>query len=161
MKLPKLTPRLALIASLVPHGTIVADIGTDHAYIPMFLVNSGIASYAIAADKHMGPLRIAEENIKFYGCEDKVKILQSDGFLAFIPGQINTAIIAGMGGILIAEILEAGKEIAKSLDYLILQPMTAQLELRKYLIENGYTITEEHVTREKDKFYYVICVESN
>jgi len=175
-KLPKLTPRLKLIASLVPRGSTVADIGTDHAYIPIWLVNSGIAKHAIASDKSIGPLKIAEENIKHYNCEDKIELRQGDGLAVLAqanefnegPGNVPAAgsadpndglhvIIGGMGGILIAEILENGKEIAKSAERLILQPMTAQSELREYLTANGYTIIGEHVTREKEKFYY--CLE--
>ena len=159
-KFPKLTPRLKLIASLVPNGSTVADIGTDHAYIPIFLANSGVATRAIAADKHVGPLKIAEENIRIYGCEDSVKVRQSDGLLEFAPGEVDIIIISGMGGILISEILESGREVAQEAKLLILQPMTAQRELREYLTENGYVITDERVTREREKFYYCICARS-
>jgi len=157
MKLPKLTPRLALIASLVPNGATVADIGTDHAYIPIFLANSGVSPRAIAADKHDGPLKIAEENIQLYGCANSVEVRQSDGLLEFESGEVDAIIIAGMGGILISEILESGSDVAKSAELLILQPMTAQRELREYLTANGYVIVDERVTREKEKFYYCIC----
>jgi len=155
-KLPKLTPRLKLIASLVPNGSTVADIGTDHAYIPIYLVNSGVCENAIASDKSIGPLKIAEENIKLYGCENLIEVCQSDGLGDYSIGEADTVIIAGMGGLLIAEILESGKDVAKSFSRLILQPMTAGTELREYLIANGYIISDEKVAREKDKFYYCI-----
>jgi len=156
MKLPKLTPRLKLIASLVPHGATVADIGTDHAYIPVFLINSGVCHCAIAADILDGPLKSAVDTIQLYNSADKVKVVKSDGFLSLPAGEFDTAIIAGMGGTLISKILEDGKIVAKSVKHLILQPMTAVYELRKYLYENGFEITEEHLIKEGDKLYNVI-----
>ncbi|MCL2837586.1 MAG: class I SAM-dependent methyltransferase [Oscillospiraceae bacterium] len=159
MKIPKLTPRLALIASLVPKDVIVADIGTDHAYIPAYLVNSGVAKHAIASDILDGPLKAARETVEHYGCGDKVELRKSDGLAEFSAGEADTLIIAGMGGVLIAKILENGGDVAKSAKRLILQPMTAAYEVRKYLHENGYFITEEHLAREGDKLYNVIVAE--
>jgi tRNA (adenine22-N1)-methyltransferase len=126
--LPKLTPRLALIASKVRKSTVVCDIGTDHAYLPVYFVNSGISLFAIAADIKVGPLQKAKQTIEKYNAADKVKTILSNGFLEIDKTSFQDAIIAGMGGELIAEIIENAPFLKDGDRTLILQPMTATYE---------------------------------
>lgn len=150
-----MTPRLLAIAQSVPLGARLADVGTDHGYIPIYLCMQGKIKEALAMDLRQGPLSRAEENICRYGLEDQIKTRLSDGLQALAPGEADTAVIAGMGGLLIAEILEAAKF---SLDCYILQPMTATAELRQYLAENGYKIFHEVLAKEEEKIYTIMSV---
>ncbi|MCR8744989.1 tRNA (adenine(22)-N(1))-methyltransferase [Romboutsia lituseburensis] len=152
----KLTDRLLKIASLVTKGKKVADIGTDHGYIPVYLLNKGDIDYAILADVNKGPLENAKKEIRHNGLMDKVDLRLGSGIEVLEKNEVDEIIIAGMGGILISELLEAKKEVAHSLDKLILQPMQAQNELRKYLLNNGYEILDEVLVKEDFRLYEII-----
>ena len=156
--LPGLTPRLSLIASYVQKGAKIADIGTDHAYLPVWLINSGIAVSAVASDISEGPLESARKTACIYNAVDKVTFVKADGLQGVYPSQADEIIIAGMGGELISAILAQCEWIKNSSKRLILQPMTAQAELHDFLSENGYSILEEKVAAEKhnSKLYLVI-----
>ena len=149
----KLTNRLLKIASLVSENKRVADIGTDHGYIPVYLLNKGIIDFAILADVNKGPLENARSEIKINKLEDKVDLRLGSGIEVLKKGEVDEVIIAGMGGILISELLEA-----HSLDKLILQPMQAQEELRKYLLNNGYEILNECLETEDFRLYEIMEV---
>lgn len=153
-----LTPRLECIVKHV-RSKIAADIGTDHAYVPIRLVQSGRAERAIACDVIPGPLKNAEKNIGEYGLSEKIETRLAFGLDAIAPGEADTIIIAGMGGDIIKKILEKGENTAKSAR-LILQPMKAQCELRKFLIYNGYKITGEDLAVEGYKVYNLIEAEA-
>ena len=114
----KLTNRLLKIASLVSENKRVADIGTDHGYIPVYLLNKGIIDFAILADVNKGPLENARSEVKINKLEDKVDLRLGSGIEVLKKGEVDEVIIAGMGGILISELLEANKEVAHSLDKL-------------------------------------------
>lgn len=152
----KLTDRLLKIASLVTKGKKVADIGTDHGYIPVYLLNKGDIDYAILADVNKGPLENAKKEVRHNGLMDKVDLRLGSGIEVLEKNEVDEVIIAGMGGILISELLEAKKEVAHSLDKLILQPMQAQNELRKYLLNNGYEILDEVLVKEDFRLYEII-----
>lgn len=152
----KLTDRLLKIASLVTKGKKVADIGTDHGYIPVYLLNKGDIDYAILADVNKGPLENAKKEVRHNGLMDKVDLRLGSGIEVLEKNEVDEIIIAGMGGILISELLEAKKEVAHSLDKLILQPMQAQNELRKYLLNNGYEILDEVLVKEDFRLYEII-----
>lgn len=152
----KLTDRLLKIASLVTKGKKVADIGTDHGYIPVYLLNKGDIDYAILADVNKGPLENAKKEVRHNGLMDKVDLRLGSGIEVLEKNEVDEVIIAGMGGILISELLEAKKEVAHSLDKLILQPMQAQNELRKYLLNNGYEIIDEVLVKEDFRLYEII-----
>lgn len=154
-----LTPRLLLIAEAAKGAKRLADIGTDHAYIPVYMVLKQGAESAIAADINKGPLMRAEENIKRFGLEEKIKTRLSDGLKNFGAPEADTVIVAGMGGTLIAKILDDSPKMKKEGIRFVLQPMTAEDELRRYLEKNGYKITDEFMTREGDKLYTVILAE--
>ena len=152
----KLTDRLLKIASLVTEGKRVADIGTDHGYIPVYLLNQGKVPYAILADVNKGPLENARGEVRYNKLLDKVDLRLGSGIEVLEKGEVDEVIIAGMGGILISELLEAKLEVAHSVDKLILQPMQAQNELRKYLLNNGFEILDEVLVKEDFRIYEII-----
>ncbi len=152
----KLTDRLLKIASLVSKGKTIADIGTDHGYIPVYLLNKGTIPFAILADVNKGPLENARKEVRHNNLTDKTDLRLGSGIEVLKKGEVDEIIIAGMGGILISELLEANKEVAHSVDKLILQPMQAQEELRKYLLSNGYEIVNEVLVKEDFRIYEII-----
>lgn len=152
----KLTNRLLKIASLVTPNKRLADIGTDHGYIPVYLLNKKIINFAILADINRGPLENARKEVNKNKLEDKVDLRLGSGIEVLKKGEVDEIIIAGMGGILIGELLEANKEVAHEAEKLILQPMQAQEELRKYLLNNGYEILDECLEKEDFRLYEII-----
>lgn len=152
----KLTDRLLKIASLVTKGKKIADIGTDHGYIPVHLLNEGHIDFAILADVNKGPLENARKEVRHNNLIDKVDLRLGSGIEVLKKGEVDEVIIAGMGGILISELLEANIEVAQSTEKFILQPMQAQKELRKYLLNNGYEILDEVLVREDFRIYEII-----
>lgn len=153
----QLSPRLKLIADQVKHGSVLADIGTDHGYIPVYCVSEGICPSALAMDVNPQPLDKAKENIALYGLENSIETRLSNGLAALVRDEADTIVIAGMGGLLMMNILKDGDSVLTDKTNLILQPMLAQKELRQYLYENGFTIDREFVCREDNKFYNIIC----
>lgn len=151
-----LSERLRQIAEYVENGSVIADIGTDHAHIPIYLVLKGVIKEAIAMDINSGPLEKARENIMQYECADKIELRLSNGFDALKENQADTAIIAGMGGRLIIDILTRGQKVASSINNFILSPHTDIPLVRKYLQENGYTITNENMVYDEEKYYTII-----
>lgn len=154
----KLTPRLEKIASMIPKCTCVGDVGTDHAYIPVALVERQIVTRAIASDVVDGPVRNARKTVERYGVSNQVEVRKGSGLAPYDIGEIQGVIIAGMGGPLIAEIIEADYELAHALDFMILQPMIGQEVLREYLESHNFKIVEEYIETEGDKFYEIIKV---
>ncbi|MBM7614627.1 tRNA (adenine(22)-N(1))-methyltransferase [Alkaliphilus hydrothermalis] len=155
----KLTPRLEKIASLVENHSRVADIGTDHGYIPLYLLQNRISSFAIASDVNKKPLESAEANIKIYGYGGKIETRLGGGLATLRPGEVDTIIIAGMGGLLISDILEEAQDIVESTKTFILQPMQAQEELRRYLVKNGFCIKLDQLVKEDHRIYEIIVAE--
>ncbi len=153
---PKLTPRLKEIASLIPKGSLVADIGTDHAYLPIWLSMNGYCKSIIASDIKIGPVHRAEEMVGRYGQMDKISVRLGAGLDTLSKGEVNCIVIAGMGGLIIADILKDGSDIIRYDDTLILQPMTAAEELREFLINNGFSIEDERLAKEDKKIYHII-----
>ncbi len=152
-----LTPRLLKIAEMVPAGSKVIDVGSDHAYVPIYLALEKKILCALATDVHEGPLRRAAENILCYGLSDVISTRKADGLSGVDTTGFDTVIIAGMGGVLISDILSAaGETDGKTF---ILQPMTGIRELREYLTCNNYIITEEGIVQEEEKLYTVIKAE--
>lgn len=149
-----MTPRLYAIASMVPQGAFFADVGTDHAYLPIYLAENNLIFHAVAADINRGPLLRAKGNIKKYNLEEKIDTCLSDGFEELDGNSFDTASIAGMGGILIARILEK----APRGKLYILQPMRDAHFLRAYLSSNGFELVDEKLAEEGNKIYTVIAV---
>lgn len=144
-----LTPRLRMIADLVPKCNTVCDIGTDHGYVAIYLAKKGIAKKVIAADIKEGPLKQAEKNIALFGASDSVETRLSNGFENIRQNEADCAIIAGMGGETIREILKNDKGCT----YYVLQMQTAHRDLREYLAENGFVILKEAIAKEERKMY--------
>lgn len=151
----ELTPRLQTVAVQVPPGSRFADIGTDHAYLPVWLLRGGVIESAIAADLRKGPLERARQTAAQYGVADRISFRLCDGLSAISGEEADVIAIAGMGGDTIATILAAApwtKGIDKTL---LLQPMTAFPDLRQWLQSNGYTIEEERIAREGKRLYSI------
>ena len=154
-----LTPRLKRIADLVPKDARVADIGTDHGYIPLYLLQNKVTSHIIASDVNEGPFKKARENINSYGFENEIDMRLGSGLEVLGMGDADIAIIAGMGGILITELLQKNKLITDSIDTFILQPMQAQKELRQYLLANGFKICQDILIKEGFRIYEILVVQ--
>lgn len=154
----KLTPRLQCVASCINKCNLLADIGTDHAYIPIYAVQKGIATKAIASDVVKGPLKIAENNIKSHGLENKITTCLADGLDS--AKNADVIVIAGMGGKLICNILKENFEVAQNADYMVIQPMTCSFELRSFLHKNNFKIVEEKLALEEDKIYNIMVVKN-
>lgn len=154
----ELTPRLRAIADQVSRGARFADVGTDHAYLPVWLILNGVIDRAIAADLREGPLERARQTAAQYGAAERVSFRLCDGLSAITPEEADVIAIAGMGGDTIAGILAAAPWTRKEGKLLLLQPMTAQPELRRWLGEHGYTILRERISREGKRLYSIWAV---
>lgn len=152
----KLSKRLELVASFVPGGSRVADIGTDHGYIPIFLTEKGICESALAMDVREGPLSRAREHIREKGLQEKIRVRLSDGLKELQPGEADTVVIAGMGGQLVIHILEEGRHMWESVKTWILSPQSELDKVRRYLEQEGFVIRREAMTLDEGKYYTVM-----
>lgn len=150
----ELSERLAVVKSLVPFGARLLDVGSDHALLPIALLTDGLISEAVVTDVNKGPLERGKENFQRLFPGAKVRFILSNGFDKVERGAADTAAICGMGGLLISNILENAGEKAKDM-LLLLQPMSHQNELRRYLWSNGFSIEGEFFALEGDKAYVV------
>jgi len=153
-----LSPRLQSIANEVLRGMVVADVGTDHAYLPVWLLCEGIIPSAIAADLREGPLERAKLTAVRYGASDRISLRLCDGLSAVSPEEVDCIAIAGMGGETIATILAEAPWTKEGSHLLLLQPMSSQEDLRKFLTEQGYIIEREILSREGDTIYLTLRV---
>ena len=154
----KISKRLCTAASYVRNGAVVADIGTDHAYLPIYLALNGIIKEAYASDINQGPIERANENIKKYNLENVIHTRLAPGLDGIEKSMATDIVICGMGGELIVKIIENSEYSKKQGIRLILQPMTHVALVRKYL-QNGYFTVAENVVCEDGKIYQVICAE--
>lgn len=152
----QLKPRLMSIASKVKKDSFIADIGTDHAYIPIYLIRNGICKRAIATDIKKGPIEIAKNNTILYNMQHQIEIRQGSGFSPINYNEVDCAIMAGMGGHLICELIEKDKDKVNTIEYLIIQPMQFVSYVRKYLYNNNFYIFDEKLVKEDDKIYEII-----
>lgn len=151
-----LSPRLLAVADFVPQNAILADIGTDHASLPISLVRNGTIKKAIAVDVHKGPYEIARRAVNNYNITDKIEVRLGDGLMALAPGEANAAVFAGMGGLLINSLLAAAPHIAAKMSCLILQPQLAADKVRRFLYEKGWHIENEALAAEPHHLYQII-----
>ena len=158
MSLGAIGARLLSVAELVGQGAVFADIGTDHAHLPIFLLREGKIERAVCSDINEGPLKSAERNAKEAGLSDKMEFVLTDGAAELSGKGINCYAICGMGGELIAEIVDRAPHLRNSSIKLILQPMTKQSALRKYLAENGFKIGCESYSSEGHRHYVTMFV---
>lgn len=154
----RLSKRLTALAELVTEGTRLADIGTDHGYIPIYLCLQGRISSAIAMDINEGPLERAREHISEYGLSSRIESRLSDGLKELRPGEADTILIAGMGGGLVVKILSEGGQAITGTEELILQPQSEIAKVRQYLREHGFGIADEDMVEEDGKFYPMMKV---
>ncbi|WP_097026138.1 tRNA (adenine(22)-N(1))-methyltransferase [Clostridium peptidivorans] len=154
----ELSLRLKTICNMINNCKTIADIGTDHGYIPIHLIKNKICEFAIACDINKGPLEKAKENISMGDLEDNISLRLGSGFDMITPGEVNVAIIAGMGGHLIKDLIESGMEVFKSLDYLILQPVQNPDVLRKYIYDSGFEVIKEELCIDEKIFYEIIKI---
>ena len=149
----ELSKRLRMLADLVTQGNRLADVGTDHGYVPIYLLEKGRIPSAIAMDINRGPLGRAKEHIRQYGFETYIECRLSDGLQALKTGEADTLLIAGMGGGLVRRILMEGRETAEGIPEWILQPQSELYQVRGFLVEQGYAIVQEHMVYEDGKYY--------
>ena len=154
----KLSKRLQTIADFVKKDAVVADIGTDHAHIPIYLIENNIIDKAYACDINKGPLEKAKENIANFGVSKNIVLRLSNGLDKMSNKEVDTIIIAGMGGELIIDILNRGKVFFDKKNTFILSPHTKVDEVRDYLIRNGFKIIKEDMCIDEGKFYTVMEV---
>ena len=155
-----LAPRLKKIIDFLNLPTKVADIGTDHAYIPIHLAQESNCSVIIASDCNEEPYRAAKTHIQDAGVEEIVNLRLGSGLSVLEKKEVDTIIIAGMGGAAIREIIAADYELSQELEQLVLQPMAGAASLRKWLVDNKFKLTDEalvnHAT--KESFYQILSV---
>lgn len=150
-----ISERLKAVAGMVTKGKKVADIGTDHGYVPIYLVENSICSKVYAMDINEGPLKIADKNIAIHGLSDKIETIQSNGMDKLKDNMVEGAIISGMGGDLIVDILSRGKNI-KGIKELVLSPHRRVDLVRKFLLENNWEIVDEKMLIDSGKYYTII-----
>lgn len=153
----KINDRLLTAIPFVRKGKRFADIGTDHAYLPIYLLEQGIISNAYAADINQGPLDKANENIIKYGFKDKIQTVLCDGLSKIDPDSVDDIAIFGMGGELIIKIIDEASWVKDANKRLILQPMTHPEKLREYLAKNGFKIVDEILSFDRGKIYQTLC----
>ena len=141
-------------------GGSVADIGTDHAYLPIYLIKETECTHVIASEYTTPPYQTAVEQVKKAGGEEKIEVRQGKGLSVLGKGEAAEIVIAGMGGTTIRKIIAGQLPIAREVEKLVLQPMTAIPELRRWLAANDFQITGEKLAKEGDKFYQVIAVQT-
>lgn len=154
----KLDSRLSAVASFVRQGSVVADIGTDHAYLLCYLIENGICPEGIAADINKGPLNNAKQTVIDCGINDKVQLILSDGLKSIPENSADDIVMAGMGGILISEIIDCAPWVKNENINIIAQPMTHAEVLREYLCKNGFKINKEITATDGKRLYVVMSL---
>ena len=155
----KLDSRLRTALKYLRKDKTLADVGTDHAYLPKYAVENGFSARAVASDINEGPTDRARQNVAKCGLSDRIDVLRTDGLCGIDAYSPDDIAIFGMGGELIAHILDTSPWVKSRDKRFILQPMTASDDLRKYLAENGYSIIEETLSEQSGKLYVTICCE--
>lgn len=149
----KLDDRLSAVASLVRQGSTVADIGTDHAYLLCYLIEKNICPIGIAADINKGPLENARQTVIDCGVYDKVQLILSDGLKSIPENSADDIVMAGMGGILISEIIDCAPWVRNENISIVAQPMTHAEVLREYFCKNGFKINKEITATDGKRIY--------
>jgi len=157
----KISERLKTVAGFVKKGAVLADVGTDHGYVPIYLAKAGRIKHAIAMDINPGPLSKAKEHIQNYRLEQIIETRQSDGMEKLLPGEVDHVLIAGMGGSLMARILDDGRSVIhhETFSRLVLSPQSEIFLVRQKLAKEYFQILEEHMIKEDGKYYTIIIAE--
>jgi tRNA (adenine22-N1)-methyltransferase len=160
MNAKKLSKRLEMVASFVPTGATVADIGSDHAYLPCYLVLNGVAKAAVAGEVVKGPYESAERQVRSEGLTKQITVRMADGLAAVLPeDHVDTVTIAGMGGPLIVSILEKHPASLNGVTRLILQPNIHAKVIREWAMANGWAIQDETILEEDEKIYEILVLQ--
>lgn len=154
-----LSLRLAAVAAMVPLNCCLADIGTDHAYLPLALVRAEKIRSAIATDIHRGPFTIAYDSIRRAALGERIEVRLGNGFEVIAPGEVDVAVLAGMGATTMIEIMESRLELVHSLTRIVFQPMTATALLRRWLGLHNFKIVSEDIVKDDERLYEVLAVE--
>ena len=154
-KMIKVSNRIQTIASMVDKNAIVADIGTDHCFLPIYLVQSGKVNKCYASDINEGPLSAAKKNVAAYNLEDKINLKLADG-ISQLESDVTTVTISAMGGSLMTNILSTNKNKLTNVNTIICQPNVGAFTIRKWLVNNDFMIVDEKIFKEAGRFYEVI-----
>ena len=158
MEFVTLSERLSALFAMVSKGRVFCDVGCDHGFLSIALVQRGVAERAIAMDLREGPLSAARQHILSYGLSDRIETRLSDGVAALSPGEADTILIAGMGGAVTLHILSEGEEVFRQAKEIILQPQSEIRLVREYLAKKGFVFLSEDMVREDGKFYPMMKV---
>ncbi|MDN4074788.1 MULTISPECIES: tRNA (adenine(22)-N(1))-methyltransferase [Fictibacillus] len=159
MKRDKLSLRLKTVADYVHRESVMADIGSDHAYLPCYLVLENQVAYAIAGEVNEGPYQSALKEVQSANLQTKISVRKGDGLEVISPNEADVITICGMGGQLITSILENGKSKLAGVKRLVLQPNVGADSIRKWLIKEGWTLTHEEILKEDGKIYEVLVAD--
>ncbi len=151
-----LSARLAAIAGYIPQGDVLADIGTDHAYLPIAVAERGLCTKVIATDLHKNPYQSACQAVLDSGLDDKIEVRLGDGLKPLQPGEAQTVVLAGMGGGTIVNILANASNVLASVSRLIMQPMADASTLRLWLVSHGWRLYEEQLIKENERIYEIL-----
>ncbi|WP_423407427.1 tRNA (adenine(22)-N(1))-methyltransferase [Heyndrickxia sp. MSNUG] len=159
MNAEKLSNRLEAVANNIPQGARLADIGSDHAYLPCNVVKKGIVPVAIAGEVAEGPYQSALEQVHSENLAEEISVRKGDGLDVIQPGEVDCITIAGMGGTLISNILDRGKTKLDGVNRLVLQPNVGSFSVRSWLIDNGWVLMKEEILKEDGKIYEILVAE--
>ena len=154
----ELSKRMQSVADMIQPCDAVGDIGCDHAFVSIYLVEQHRAKRVIASDVRRGPIAIAKRNIAAMNLSDQIAIRMGDGLDTIVPGEVNAVVLAGMGGMLMIDILERGEEVVTRCDQLVLQPQSDIEKVRRYLAEKGYHLADEQMLIDAGKYYNLLDV---
>ncbi|ASI34795.1 MULTISPECIES: tRNA (adenine(22)-N(1))-methyltransferase TrmK [unclassified Exiguobacterium] len=154
-----LDQRLKKVVSYIPQGAVLADIGSDHAFVPCYCIQQGLVERAIAGEVNVGPMEAAQGQVALVQLDEQIEVRLGSGLTVLTPGEVTAVTIAGMGGTLIATILEEGKAHLSGEERLILQPNVDAVDVRKWLLEHGYALLSEAIVKENGKIYEILVAE--
>lgn len=159
MNVNQLSQRLALVADYLPKGAHFADIGSDHAYLPCFVCLNDPEARAVAGEVNQGPYDSAKNEVEKHKLEDRIDVRLGDGLGVVDPGEINQVVIAGMGGPLIRDILEGGKDKLSEVNRIVVQPNIDARSLRRWFFQHDYTLIDETIVEESGHIYEILVAE--